>query len=70
MTWVMWEAKAAEGQVDRLLAWLLSHAPEGAQVYRSADRVVLIAELSAPLDEPPPPLLARPPHAWNFDRVR
>jgi hypothetical protein len=66
----MWEAKAAPGQTDALLAWLLARTAEGAQVYGSADRVVLIAEAPAPLDEPPALLVARPPHRWEFDRLR
>ncbi len=66
----MWEAKAAPGQTDALAGWLLERAPEGAQVYRSTDRVVLIAELPARLDEPPAPLIARPPDSWEFDRLR
>ena len=70
MKWLMWEAKAAADQIDALVVWLLDRAPAGAQVYRSVDRVVLVAELPAPLPEPPAELVARPPHAWNFDRVR
>jgi hypothetical protein len=66
----MWEAKAAPGQTDALLEWLLARSPEGAQVYRSSDRVVLIAEAPASLDEPPAALVARPPHSWAFDRLR
>jgi hypothetical protein len=66
----MWEAKAAPGQTDALVAWLLEQAPASAQVYRSSDRVVLIAELPAPLADPPAALLARPPYAWEFDRLR
>ncbi len=41
----MWEAKAAPGETDALLEWLVGQAPEAAQIYRSTDRVVLIAEL-------------------------
>ena len=66
----MWEAKAAPGETDALLDWLLAQAPDGAQIYRSDDRVVLIAELLAALPGPPSELIARPPHAWNFDRIR
>ncbi|HEX4015372.1 MAG TPA: hypothetical protein VHX15_01425 [Frankiaceae bacterium] len=70
MSWLMWEAKAAAGQTDALVEWLLDQAPAGAQVYRSSDRVVLIAELPAVLDEPPAALVTRPPHSWEFDRQR
>ncbi len=66
----MWEAKAAAGRTDALLQWLLDQAPVGAQVYRSSDRVVLIAEAPAALDEPPPDLVDRSPHSWEFDRLR
>ncbi len=66
----MWEAKAVPGQTDTLVQWLLDQAPAGAQVYRSSDRVVLIAEAPALLDEPPADLVARPPHTWEFDRLR
>jgi hypothetical protein len=70
MSWVMWEARAAAGQTDALLKWLVGQAPEAAQIYRSADRVVLIAELPFTLPDPPEVLVARPPHSWEFDRVR
>ncbi len=66
----MWEAKAAPGETDALLAWLLDRAPENAQVYRSTDRVVLIAELPVSLDDPPQRLVARPPYSWEFERLR
>jgi hypothetical protein len=65
----MWEAKAAPGETDALLAWLQERAPESAQIYRSTDRVVLIAELPVSVPDPPHTLIARPPHAWTFDRV-
>ena len=66
----MWEAKAAPGQTSALVEWLLGRAPKGAQVYRSTDRVVLIAEAPAALDDPPTTLVDRPPHSWEFDRLR
>jgi hypothetical protein len=82
----MWEAKAAEGRADDLLAWVLAKAPQGGQVYCSADRVVLITETAsteraiiesastepaqAVLPEPPDSLVARPAQAWEFERVR
>jgi hypothetical protein len=70
MSWVMWEARAAAGQTDALVEWLLAHAPADSQVYRSSDRVVLIARNPLLLDEAPPDLIARSPHAWEFDRLR
>ena len=66
----MWEAKAAPERAEELLAWALEHAPPAAQVYRSADaRVVVIDETGTGLPEAPAGLLARPPHAWPFERV-
>jgi hypothetical protein len=66
----MWEAKAPADRTDALLAWVLAQAPAGAQVYRSADRVVVIVEVAEAFAEPPAELVARPAHAWRFDRVR
>jgi hypothetical protein len=66
----MWEAKAAEGRTDELLAWVLEHAAPHAQVYRSADaRVVVIDDSNAGLPEAPAELLDRPAHAWRFTPV-
>ena len=71
MTWVMWEARAADGQLEALLAWAEGHASAGAQIYRSEDRVgVIEEETGSDLPEPPDALLARPPFAWPFERVR
>ena len=66
----MWEAKAAPGRTDALVAWLLERAPERSQVYRSDDRVVLITEAELPFAEAPGELIERPSHAWEFDRLR
>ncbi len=82
---LMWEARAADGRGAELLAWLLEAVPQG-QVFTSADRVVLVLDLAAdpadgqapqsplrPADvvpQPPVDLVARPPHAWRFARVR
>lgn len=67
---VMWEVRAAAGRTDELLAWVLEHAPGGADVYRSADqRVVVIDRSGAGLPEAPDELVDRPPHAWRFDPV-
>lgn len=66
----MWEAKAAPGRADELLAHALAHADAQAQIYRSADeRVVVIDPTGAGLPDVPADLLARPPHAWRFERV-
>jgi hypothetical protein len=67
---LMWEAKAADGRADELVAWALAHAPEDADLYRSADgRVVVIDATGAGLPDAPPELLARPPHVWPFEPV-
>jgi hypothetical protein len=66
----MWEAKAAPDRADELLAWVLAHADPAADVYRGADgRVVVIDDSGRRLPEPPAELIARPPHAWPFDRI-
>jgi hypothetical protein len=67
---LMWEAKAADGRADDLLAWTLQHAAPDAKIYRSADdRIVVIDPTDTDLPDPPADLLARPPHAWRFTQV-
>jgi hypothetical protein len=67
---VMWEAKAAPGRIGELLAHALEHADAQAQLYRSADdRVVVIDPTGVGVPDVAPDLLARPPHAWRFERV-
>ena len=67
---VMWEAKATPGRDDELLEHVLAHADPAAQVYRSRDaRVVVIDPTGRGVDDVPDGLLARPPHAWTFERV-
>ena len=67
---LMWEAKAAPGRSDDLLAWVREHAAPAAQIYRSADhRIVVIDPTDTDLAEPPADLLARPAHAWRFTHV-
>jgi hypothetical protein len=70
VAWLMWEAKAAAGQAAALLAWALDVAPEKAQVYRSADRVVIVTDRVEALPDPPDVLVSRPAFAWAFERVR
>jgi hypothetical protein len=75
----MWEAK---GDADAILRWLRDDAlpalPDGvgAELFRSADRVVALlrrvdgdegARLRLP--DPPPEIVERPPHAWPFETV-
>ncbi len=69
-TWLMWEAKAAPGQTAALLAWALDVTAAGAQVYRSADRVVVITDAAGPLPDPPELLVSRPAVGWRFDKVK
>src|ERR1700709_259661 len=74
-TWVMWEARAADGRTDELLAWVLQQTSEPGQVYASEDRVVAIypanlSETSAARAGPPSELLARPAYQWEFERIR
>jgi hypothetical protein len=69
VTTAMWEAKAAPGRVEDLVAFAVAHAAAGADVYRSADRVVVIDPSGAGLAEVPADLLAREPQCWPFDRV-
>lgn len=66
----MWEVVAAPGALAALLDWVLAAAPAGAAVYRSADdRVVVIDPAGGDPGEPPPRLVARSPHGWDFDPV-
>jgi hypothetical protein len=75
MTVTMWEVRAADGQLEQLLAWLLPRLSESAQVYRSAagePRVVVLdptGEVTDRLAGVPAGLIARPAHAWQFEAV-
>jgi hypothetical protein len=72
----MWEVRAADGQLEPLLAWVRPRLAETAQLYRSAagePRLVVLdptGEVSDRLAEVPAELIARPPHAWQFEAVR
>jgi hypothetical protein len=67
---LMWEAKAADGRANDLLAWALENAAPGARIYRSTDeRIVVIDPSDTELPDPPAELLARPPHGWHFTQV-
>jgi hypothetical protein len=70
MAWLMWEAKAAPDQTEALLEWALATAPEAAQVYRSADRVVIVTDAVDALPDPPELLVSRPAFAWSFERIK
>jgi hypothetical protein len=69
----MWEAVAAEGQTEALLAWARERIPPAAQLYRSAGerpRVVVIdptAQVARLLRDVPGELVDRPPHSWEFE---
>ncbi|MDI2126839.1 hypothetical protein [Yinghuangia seranimata] len=84
VTAAMWEAKANPGRADALVDWVYDVAVpslDGAdglrrvEVFQSADhRVVVISlwgEGGEPIGLPDPPfdLIARPPHAWEFEQV-
>ncbi|MBN9800955.1 MULTISPECIES: hypothetical protein [Pseudonocardia] len=76
---LMWEARAADGRRDELLAHVREQAVvalAGAERHElfvaDGGRVVVIAvgvPAGTTLPEPPGELLARPPHSWGFDRV-
>ena len=69
---VMWEVRAAQGNLDELVAFVEAHAHPSAQVYRADGpdpRVVVIDPTGSGVPDPPPGLAARPPHQWAFDEV-
>ena len=70
----MWEVRAAPGRLAELTGYVEAQVP-GAQVYRSRpgdaeERLVVIDLELRPLPDLPPELVARPPHAWDFEQVR
>jgi hypothetical protein len=75
MTVTMWEVRAADGQLEQLLAWLLPRLPPSAQVYRSAagePRVVVLDPTGEVTDRAagvPAGMITRPAHAWQFEAV-
>jgi hypothetical protein len=70
----MWEVTVAAEHVADLLRWVTTAvAGREAEVYRSADRVVVLLhgyDDARPFPDPPPDLVTRPAHAWDFERVR
>jgi len=69
---VMWEARAADGKADELVAFVVAQADPSAQVYRSdrgESRVVVIDPTGRGIENVPAELLARPAHAWIFEPV-
>jgi hypothetical protein len=66
----MWEVVAAPGRLPDLVSWVLAAAPPAAAVYRSADdRVVVVDPGGGDPGRPPTDLVARDPHAWDFEPV-
>ncbi|WP_416972332.1 hypothetical protein [Streptomyces sp. 4F14] len=78
---LMWEAKAAAGRGEELLAWArrqpLATSPLRRETLRGPEGRVLVitwwdAEYEAQLPELPEPegdLIARPVHRWRFESV-
>ncbi|MFJ9740971.1 hypothetical protein [Streptomyces sp. NPDC101166] len=78
---LMWEARAAAGRGEELLAWARAQRLDGAPLRRETfrapqDRVLVItwwdAAYDAELPELPDPedgLTTRPVHRWRFESV-
>ncbi|MER6530700.1 hypothetical protein [Streptomyces sp. NPDC001508] len=78
---LMWEARAAQGRGEELLAWARTQHPSGSPLRRETfrapqDRVLVITWWDAPYDadlpelpEPPADLASRPVHRWRFESV-
>jgi hypothetical protein len=78
----MWEARAEPARLADLISWVCDTAlPEveqnplhiSSEIYSSADhRLVVVSKWRsspAPMPEPPPLLVARAPHSWDFTPV-
>ncbi|HIV57823.1 MAG TPA: antibiotic biosynthesis monooxygenase [Candidatus Stackebrandtia faecavium] len=78
----MWEVRVDEEHKDALLDWVFETALPAVEtapsfreheVWASRDRVVVITKWTQDpqsLPDPPPSLVARPPHAWDFTSVQ
>ncbi len=69
---LMWEVRAADGQLDALLAYVIEAADPSAQIYRSdgpEPRVVVLDPSGRGLPDVAAELVARPPHSWSFEPV-
>ena len=78
---LMWEARAAAGRGEELLAWAraqeLAERPVRRETFRAPqDRVLVITWWNAPLDadlpelpEPESTLVTRAVHRWRFESV-
>jgi len=70
----MWEVRAAPGRLADLTEFVVRRVPDHAHVYRSPagdadERLVVIDFELRPVPDLPPDLVARPPHAWDFERI-
>lgn len=77
----MWEVRGHPDRVPELIEWAcdvalpsVEHDPRhaGSEVFAATDRVVIISRWRGeplPLPDPPGPLVARPPHSWDFAPV-
>jgi hypothetical protein len=71
----MWEVRAAPGRLAELTAHVAGLLPPGARIYRSRpgdaeERLVVIDPGSGPVPDLPAGLVARRPHAWDFEQVQ
>ncbi|MEU9990540.1 hypothetical protein AB0E10_27805 [Streptomyces sp. NPDC048045] len=78
---LMWEARAAEGRGEELLAWVrqqrLAPEPPRRETFRAPqDRVLVITWWDAPYDatlpelpEPEGGLVTRAVHRWRFEQA-
>jgi hypothetical protein len=70
----MWEVRVEPGRTDEVLRWAAAATVgRSADIYRSTDRVVVLLhgyDDAHPFPDPPPDLVARPAHAWDFERWR
>lgn len=75
----MWEARCVPGRVDEVVAWAratvvpdaLEAGASTAELFRSADRVVLVTRwpVSSTWTEPQPPDAVARAHGWEFEAL-
>jgi hypothetical protein len=66
---LMWEVRAVPNRIEELVRFVLDHTHPSAEVYRGADRVVVIDPSGRGLTGVPGELMARPPQTWRFEQV-